>query len=169
MKTLYIYIYIYIVIGIILFDLKIPMWKLINELMPWSFYYLLFIFLEIDVLVLIPNIPWMGPWRDGFERILVRLWHSGFERIFFGMNWCLGSTKLSIPYRIGRYGRNILYRPAIRYVRLPCFVPKKYRPYRPYQPYRSISGNTGRYRKKFFFFFFFFKFCNSWIFVRIEW
>ena len=150
MKTFYIYIY--IVIGLILFDLKIPMWKLINKLMPWSFYYLLFIFLEIDVLVLIPNIPWMGPWRDGFERILVRLWHSGFERIFFGMNWCLGSTKLSIPYRISRYGRNILYRPAIWYVWLPCFVLKKI----PAVP--AVPVNFGQYRpvqKKVFFFFFF--------------
>ena len=121
-------------IGLILFDLKIPMWKLINELMPWSFYYLLFIFLEIDVLVLIPNIPWMGPWRDGFERILVRLWHSGFERIFFGMNWCLGSTKVvnSAPYRSVRLEYTV---PASNLVRsTPLFRTEK------------NTGRTGQFR-----------------------
>ena len=151
MKTLYIY----IVIGLILFDLKIPMWKLINKLMPWSFYYLLFIFLEIDVLVLIPNIPWMGPWRDGFERILVRLWHSGFERIFFGMNWCLGSTKVvnSVPYRPVRPEYTV---PAGNPVRLTSMFRTGRNTGRTGQ-FRAIpagTGRTGRYRKKFFFFFF---------------
>ena len=44
---------------------------------------------------------------------------------------------LSIPYRTGRYGRNIPYRPAIRYGWPLCFVlveipavPASYRPYR---------------------------------------
>ena len=136
-------------IGLILFDLKIPMWKLINKLMPWSFYYLLFIFLEIDVLVLIPNIPWMGPWRDGFERILVRLWHSGFERIFFWnelMYWFYqGCQFRTVP--AGTVGIYCIGQQSSMFDS-PVSYRKKYRSYRP------ISGNTSRYRKKFFFFFF---------------
>ena len=75
------------------------------------------------------------------------------------------ASRLSIPYHTGQYGRNILYRPAIRYAWPPYFIPGKISAVPAlYQPYRSISGNTGRYRKKFFFFFL--KFCNFWIFVR---
>ena len=41
-------------------------------------------------------------------------------------NLCKQSTsRLSIPYRTGRYGRNIPYWPAIRYARPLCFVPEK--------------------------------------------
>ena len=88
---------------------------------------------------------------------------------FFTLDLALGQVELfawmSIPYRTGRTGRNIPYRPAIRYTRPPCFVPEKI-PAVPasYRPYRPISGNTGRYRayrpvqKKVFFFFFFLSF-----------
>ena len=58
---------------------------------------------------------------------------------------------LSIPYRTGRYGQNIPYRPAIWYVQPPYFVPEKIHAIP--ASYRPISSNTGRYRKKFFFFF----------------
>ena len=76
-----------------------------------------------------------------------------FDTVLFG-------PRLSIPYRTGRYGRNILYRPAIRYTRPPCFIPEKI----PGVPasYRPISGNTGWYRayrpvqKKVFILFFIF-------------
>ena len=62
------------------------------------------------------------------------------------------SPMLSIPYRTGQYGRNIPYRPAIRYVRPPCFVPEKI---------PAVPANFGQYRsvqKKVFFFFFFLSF-----------
>ena len=51
--------------------------------------------------------------------------------------YCIFESMLSIPYRTGRYGRNIPYRPAIRYGWPLCFVlveipavPASYRPYR---------------------------------------
>ena len=54
---------------------------------------------------------------------------------------------LSIPYRTGRYGRNIPYRPVIWYAQPPCFVPEKI---------PAVPANFGQYRpvqKKVFFFF----------------
>ena len=70
-------------------------------------------------------------------------------------------SRLSIPYRTGRYGRNIPYQLAIRYTRPPCFVREKIPAVlASYRPYRPISGNTGRYRayqpvqKKVFLFYF---------------
>ena len=57
------------------------------------------------------------------------------------------TVRLSIPYRTGRYGRNIPYRLAIRYTRPPCFMPEKI---------PAVPANFGQYRpvqKKVFFFF----------------
>ena len=58
---------------------------------------------------------------------------------------------MSIPYRTGRTGRNIPYRPAIRYTQPSCFVPEKI---------PAVPVNFGQYRayrpvqEKIFFFFF---------------
>ena len=69
-------------------------------------------------------------------------------------------ARLSIPYRTGWYGRNILYRPVIRYARPLCFVPEKI---------PAVLANFGQYRlvpgvptgtKFFIFYLFFFQFCN---------
>ena len=63
--------------------------------------------------------------------------------------YILYSARLSISYRTGRYGQNIPYRPAIRYVRPPCFVSEKI---------PAVPANFGQYwpvQKKVFFFFFF--------------
>ena len=60
-------------------------------------------------------------------------------------------SRLSIPYRTGR---NIPYRPAIRYAQAPYFVLEKI---------PVVPANFGQYRpvqKKVFFFIYFFKFCN---------
>ena len=131
--------------------MKIDKWIDALVFLLFIIYYLFF--LEIDILVLIPNIPWMGPWRDGFERILVRLWHSGFERIFFGMNWCLGSTKVvnSVPYRPVRSEYTVSASNPV--CSIPLFRIGK------------NTGRTGQFRaipvgteKSFFFFFVIFKF-----------
>ena len=63
------------------------------------------------------------------------------------------SARLSIPYRTGRYGQNILYRLAIQYTQPPRFVPEKI----PAVP-ALYRPRIGRYIKIFFFFFFFLSF-----------
>ena len=78
---------------------------------------------------------------------------AGFlHRCFFlPLEW-RRETRLSIPYRTGRYGRNISYRPAIRYTRHPCFVPEKI---------PAVPANFGQYwpvQKKVFYFFLFLSF-----------
>ena len=61
-------------------------------------------------------------------------------------------TRLSIPYRTGRYGLNIPYRPAIRYTRPPCFVPEKI-PAVPanFGQYQPVPGVPTSIEKSFFF------------------
>ena len=103
-----------------------------------------------------PSLP-QDPLRKKTNLLILSNFPEGWGGVIFLK---VGEARLSIPYRTGRYGWNIPYRPAIRYTRPPCFVPEKI----PAVPasYRPISGNTGRYRayrpvqKKVFFFFFFF-------------
>ena len=81
--------------------------------------------------------------------------------LWLGLGWWLWPG-LSIPYRTGRYGRNIPYQPAIRYIRPPLFHTGKNTGRTGCTgQFRAILAGTrriGRYRKQFFFFFFFLSF-----------
>ena len=76
----------------------------------------------------------------------------GLLKDFFTMGRVGAGQQIS--YRTDRYGRNIPYRPAIRYARPPCFVPEKI-PAVPdnFGQYRSAPGVPTSTEKSFFFFF----------------
>ena len=111
-----------------------------------------------DPLPLNPQIPFHSHLFVNLSFSLYNNNNTRKKKVWFQTYWKVSysNSRLSIPYRTGRYGRNIPYRPAIRYTRPLVSYRKKYRPDQP------ISGNTGRYRayrpvqKKVFFFIFLF-------------
>ena len=76
------------------------------------------------------------------------------------------ASRLSIPYHTGQYGRNILYRPAIRYAWPPYFIPEKI-PAVPTSYRRNPTVLAGNWipdrnmKYTFFFFFFYFIFARE--------